>query len=168
MPHVTAELSAAGASGPAGSSRWRQALTVVLLVAALVGVAISGYLAWENSQGKSGVCTVVHGCSTVQQSKYGKILGIPVSVPGLGLYTMLAVSAAMVLTNFRGWSSYATLLAFYGALLGLAFSAFLTYLEAFVIDAWCIYCIVSALLMLLLAIGWTMSLALEVRARRMA
>ena len=147
-------------------SRWRLALTVVLLVAAIAGTAVSGYLAWENAQGKSGVCTVVHGCSTVQQSKYGKVLGIPISIPGLALYVVLVAAAGLLLTNFRGWASYAILIAFFGSLFGLAFSAFLTYLEAFVIDAWCIYCIVSALLMVLLAIGWSAILAAEVRAQR--
>ncbi len=108
----------------------------------------------------------MHGCSTVQQSKYGKILGIPISIPGLALYVVLVAAAAILLTNFRGWAPYAILIAFFGALFGLAFSAFLTYLEAFVIDAWCIYCIVSALLMVLLAIGWSAILASEVKAQR--
>ncbi|MGE0600895.1 MAG: vitamin K epoxide reductase family protein [Dehalococcoidia bacterium] len=149
-------------------NRWWLVLTGVLLLAALAGVAISGYLAWENSQGKSGVCTVVHGCSTVQQSKYGKILGVPVSVPGLGLYLVLAVAAVVTMLDFRGWRAYATLIGFYGALMGLAMSAYLTYLEAFVIDAWCIYCIASALLMVLLAAGWSANLMRELRLRRSA
>ncbi|MGE3074934.1 MAG: vitamin K epoxide reductase family protein [Dehalococcoidia bacterium] len=147
-------------------NRWWFVLTGVLLLAALAGVAISGYLAWENSQGKSGVCTVVHGCSTVQESKYGKILGVPVSVPGLGLYLVLAAAAVVTMLDFRGWRAYATLIGFYGALMGLAMSAYLTYLEAFVIDAWCIYCIGSALLMVVLSLGWTTNLMRELRLRR--
>ncbi len=86
-----------------GLSKWRFALTLALLLLALAGTAIAGYLAWENSQGKTGVCTVVHGCATVQESKYGKVLGIPISVPGLGLYLVLVAAAVVVLVDFRGW-----------------------------------------------------------------
>jgi uncharacterized membrane protein len=163
---VSTRATSAGTVGPVSSPRWRLVLTVALLVLAVAGTAISAYLAWENSQGKTGVCTVVHGCSTVQESKYGKILGIPISMPGLGLYLVLVAAAAVVISNYRGWRPYATLVGFYGAFFGFAFSVYLTYLEAFVIDAWCIYCIVSALLLTALVIGWGANLALEVRERK--
>lgn len=148
-----------------GSGRRWQALGAALLVLALAGVAIAAYLAWENSQGKSGVCTIAHGCSTVQQSRYGKILGVPISVPGLGLYLVLAGAALVWLTNWRQWRPYAVVVGFYGALFGVLFSAYLTFLEAFVIDAWCIYCIVSAVLLSLLFLGWGAALLRELRER---
>lgn len=91
---VSTRATPAGPAVPVSSPRWRLILTVALLVLAIAGTAISAYLAYENSQGKSGVCTIAHGCSTVQQSKYGKILGIPISMPGLGLYVVLAASTA--------------------------------------------------------------------------
>ncbi len=144
----------------------RVALVGTLVALALAGFAIAAYLAWENSRGESGVCTVVHGCSTVQQSKYGKIFGVPVSIPGLGLYTLLVGAGIVWLTDFRGWRQYAILAGAFGAFFGFLFSLFLTYLEAFVIDAWCIYCICSATLLTLLTAGWGTLLALEVRANR--
>ncbi len=153
--------------GGGGATRgYWAALALVLVAVAIVGVGIASYLAWENSRGESGVCTIVHGCSTVQQSKYGKILGIPVSVPGLGLYALLALSGIAWVTNARGVRPYAALVGAVGAAFGFLFSLFLTYLEAFVIDAWCIYCIVSAVLMTVLFAGWSVLLANEVRAQR--
>lgn len=151
---------------PLGRPNWRAFLVGILVAVALAGVGIAGYLAWENARGESGVCTIVHGCSTVQQSKYGKFLGVPVSIPGLGLYVVLALAGITWLANFRGWRPYAVLVGAFGAAFGFLFSLFLTYLEAFVIDAWCIYCIVSALLMTALLVGWGSLLAGEVRANR--
>jgi len=145
---------------------WRSVLTALLAALALAGVAVAGYLAIENSQGQHGVCTITHGCARVQESKYGKILGVPVSVPGLALYVALAAAAVVAMTNFRGWRPYATIAGAYGAFFGVLFSAYLTYLEAFVIDAWCIYCITSALLLTALFAGWAVLLGTEVRARR--
>lgn len=151
---------------PLGRLNWRTWLVGALIVLAVAGVGIAGYLAWENSRGESGVCTIVHGCSTVQQSKYGKFLGVPVSIPGLGLYVVLALAGITWIANFRGWRPYAVLVGAFGAGFGFLFSMFLTYLEAFVIDAWCIYCIVSASLMTALLAGWGAMLIAEVRANR--
>lgn len=146
--------------------RWLLATAALILVIALLGAGVASYLAVENLQGKSGVCTVVHGCSTVQQSSYGKILGIPVSVPGLALYVVLAAAAVGWLADFRGLRSQIAFLAFNGALFGFLFSMYLTYIEGWVLNAWCIYCIVSASLMTLLLLGWASLLAYEVRSRR--
>lgn len=70
-----------------------KAVVSVCLVLAIAGVAIAAYLAIENLQSRSGVCTITHGCQTVQQSRYGKLFGIPISVPGLGLYLLLGAGA---------------------------------------------------------------------------
>lgn len=153
---------------PAGLGRanWRAALVSALLLVAVCGVGIAAYLAWENSRGESGVCTIVHGCSTVQQSKWGKVAGVPVSIPGLGLYVLLAGAALVWLTNFQGLRPYAVLVGAFGSLFGFLLSVFLTYLEAYVIDAWCIYCITSASLLTLLLAGWGVILGGEMRANR--
>jgi len=133
------------------------------LVFALAGVAVAGYLAVQNLQGETGVCTIAHGCATVQKSRYGELLGVPVSVPGLALYLGLTAAAALRLAAPRGAGAIVTPLAFLGAVGGLAFSAYLTAVEAFVLDAWCIYCIASAILISGLFAAW---LALVVLDRR--
>lgn len=146
---------------PASAPRQRGVLwwlIVVALVLSVAGVGIAVYLAAENLQGNAGVCTVVHGCATVQKSRYGKILGIPISVPGLALYLVLAGSALGWLFDFRAQRRLFTVIAFNGALFGVLFSAYLTYLEAFVLDAWCIYCIGSALILSALFIIWVVTL----------
>lgn len=145
---------------------WKTLLVSALLALALCGGAVAAYLAWENSRGESGVCTIVHGCSTVQQSKYGKFAGVPVSIPGLGLYLVLVTAALVWLTNFRGLRPYAVVVGAFGSLFGFLLSLFLTYLEAYVIDAWCIYCIVSASLLTALVAGWGAILLAEMRANR--
>ncbi len=145
------------ANAPASPTRERGLLwwlVVAALVLSVVGVGIAVYLAAENLQGNAGVCTVVHGCATVQKSRYGKILGVPISLPGLALYLVLAGSAAGWLTDFKGQRRLFTMVAFNGALFGVLFSAYLTYLEAFVLDAWCIYCIASALILAALFVTW--------------
>jgi uncharacterized membrane protein len=159
-------LSAAG-KGSDGIRRER-ALILVTLVFAVAGAAIASYLVYENLQNRTGVCTITHGCATVQKSSYGKILGVPVSVPGLALYVTLGAAAVAWLTNLRGLRDTVAVLACYLALFGFLFSGYLTYVEGFVLDAWCIYCIGSASLMTLLFLAWATEVALVVRRRRRA
>jgi uncharacterized membrane protein len=159
------------AAGREGTGRWPgwsavHVLVLLALVLAVVGTGIAAYLAYENVQGQTSVCTVVHGCATVQKSSYGKFLGVPVSVPGLALYVVLAGSAVAWLRDVAGRRDEVSLLAFSGALFGFLFSGYLTYVEAFVLDAWCIYCIASAVLMTLLMLSWFTVLAMAVRERR--
>jgi uncharacterized membrane protein len=144
----------------AGFARKRRTvqLNFILVVVAAtlggLGIAIASYLAFENLQSQSGVCTITHGCATVQQSKYGKLFGIPVSLPGLGLYALLFTAAILWLRNFRAARATLAPIAFFASLFGLTFSGYLTYVEGWVLDAWCIYCIASASLMAAITLTW--------------
>lgn len=155
LPRAVPSAAPVSAPRERGILWWLIAVALVLSVA---GVGIATYNAFENLQGSAGVCTVVHGCETVQKSHYGKILGIPISVPGVALYVVLTASALGWLFDFRGQRRLFTAIAFNAALFGFLFSAYLTYLEAFVINAWCIYCIASALILTALFIIWTVTL----------
>jgi uncharacterized membrane protein len=86
-------------------------------------------------------------CSAVNRGPYSEFLGIPVALMGLVAYVFFLVTI-VAYANKRN----ETLLTLMGtaAIIGLAFSAYLTYLEAFVIFAWCIICIGSAVTMTLL------------------
>ncbi len=128
---------------------------VVAFLVAVAGVIVAAYLAYENARGDTGVCVGVHGCATVQQSKYGKILGIPVSFPGLAAYITLAGLSLAWLLQWPVSRAVSAPLGFLVAFGGALFSGYLTSLEAWVIDAWCIYCITSAILMSKLFLLWT-------------
>ncbi len=138
-------------------------IATVGAVLAIAGVVLSGYLAIENLRGETGVCVGVHGCATVQNSRYGKPFGTPISLPGLALYFALAVLAVAWLRDIAGRRAEIAFTGFLGGFAGLLVSGYLTYIEAFVLDAWCSYCIVSALLMVALFALWTGLLALTLR-----
>ena len=81
-----------------------------------------------------------HGCETVANSKYSHLAGINVAVIGIGGYVLLLAS-----TLVRGDAGRFSGLLF--AAIGFGFSLYLTYLELFVIDAICQWCVGSAVLM---------------------
>jgi uncharacterized membrane protein len=117
------------------------ALRVVLGVLAAAGLLISAYLTWVHFARAAPVCVGGSaGCETVQSSRYAAILGVPVSVVGLGGYAFLLFSAML-----RGEGG--VYLRFLISLVGTLFSAYLTYLEVFVIHALCQWCVASAAVM---------------------
>ena len=114
---------------------------VALLALAVLGVLISAYLTWTHFAGLTPVCTGSgEGCQTVQSSRYASVLGIPVALLGLIAYGGLIFSTAV-------WRETGIYLGFLISLVGTLFSAYLTYLEIFVIGALCQWCLASAAIM---------------------
>ena len=127
----------------------------LLVLLALVGVGIALYLTLYKV-GVIGVLSCSIGsCETVNTSKWSMLFGIPIAAWGLAAYVALLVLAmagssesragsvpiAQLLVALAGWS--------------VLFSAWLTFLELFVIHAICIWCVTSALL-------WVVILAVSV------
>ena len=117
----------------------RGPLGLPLLAAALIGAAIAGYLSITRLIGEPAVCGPSLGCETVAQSPYSQVLGfLPVAFLGFGFSLVLAALAA----TWWWRSDRRALLAAYGLLLlGTLFAAYLTYLELFVIEAICLWCV---------------------------
>lgn len=130
---------------------------MMIAVLALIGLLVSVYLALHNF-GYLGIlqCST-GGCLTVQSSAYAWFppktitdAGIPVSVMGVAAYViLLAIAILGVQPRWMSapWVARALALVSFG---GVLFSGYLTYLEAFVIHAWCQWCVISAILVTLI------------------
>lgn len=103
---------------------------------ALAGVAVSAYLTWVHYQPEALVCTTTGGCETVQQSEYATMAGIPVALLGVIAYAAVLVSTVIDTPAARAVTAAI-------AIAGVGFAAYLILLQAFVIDAWCVWCVVN-------------------------
>ena len=111
---------------------------------ALLGIAIAGYLTWVHYAGLKPVClSGGGGCEKVQSSCYADVAGIPVAV--LGLIGYVGILGSLWLRGEKGLTLGVLL-----TLIGLGFSAYLTYRELFTIDAICQWCVASAVVMTIL------------------
>jgi vitamin-K-epoxide reductase (warfarin-sensitive) len=108
---------------------------------ALAGVGVSS-LALHNhyAKSKSSYCDFGESfnCDVVNRSQYSVIVGIPVALIGIMGYAALLALATLYR---RKAETPAMLLA--AAVPGLAFALYLTYVEGFVLSAWCILCLSS-------------------------
>jgi uncharacterized membrane protein len=118
-------------------------LRIAAALLAIAGIGVATYIAIAESGGGAPKCLAGgHGCQTVADSRYAHLAGINVAVIGIVGYALLLVAALLPgdAGRFGG---------FLGALVGFGFSLYLTYLELFVIDAVCQWCVTSAVLMAL-------------------
>jgi uncharacterized membrane protein len=115
-------------------------------VIALVGIAVAVYITIADSGGGHPLCVAGgSGCETVADSSYSHLFGVNVAVFGIFGYVVL-FGAALAPGDAGRFAGLLT------ALVGFGFSAYLTYLELFVIDAICQWCVASAVLMTMMLI----------------
>ena len=113
---------------------------IALAVVATAGLVLASYLTYVHYRPDALVCTGSGGCETVQESDYATVVGVPVALLGLVLYAAVLVLLAIDTPPAR--VATATL-----ALAALGFSLYLVALQAFVIDAWCVWCLVNDLVL---------------------
>src|SRR3954462_5133549 len=118
-------------------------LRIIAVVLALAGIAVATYIVIADSGGGAPKCLAGgSGCETVADSHYSHLAGINVAVFGIFGYVLL-FACALIPGDTGRFGGFLT------ALIGFGFSAYLTYLELFVIDAICQWCVGSAVLMAL-------------------
>ncbi|MBT8398776.1 MAG: vitamin K epoxide reductase family protein [Gemmatimonadetes bacterium] len=122
---------------------------MVLAILALSGLMVSLYmLAYAFGWVGQLICGVGN-CEAVQSSPYSRMGPFPVAAFGVvGYLVLMTLSLAGLQPASRGSRLIPSAL-LGGGIIGVGFSAYLTYLEAFVIHAWCQWCVISAILMVL-------------------
>jgi uncharacterized membrane protein/thiol-disulfide isomerase/thioredoxin len=134
-------------------------------VLVLCGVAVASYLSFIEVTGSTAVCGPVGDCNTVQQSPYATLFGfLPVGVLGLAGYGFMGGAWALGRRGPTGQRRTATLTLWVAALVGTAFSAYLTFLEPFVIGASCAWCLTSAALTAVILMAATVNVAAQAGA----
>ena len=117
----------------------------LLLALSLLGLFDSLYLLWVYTSPSRPIVCLGSGCDAVRASSYAHLFGLPLPVFGVASYTILAmlIFAEPLVSSRLGRAIQYALAGISCA--GFLFSIYLTSLEAFVIHAWCPWCVVSAL-----------------------
>ena len=116
-------------------------------VVSLIGLGDAIYLTVEHVAGRSVKCTIVSGCSEVLSSQYASMGGIPLALIGAAAYFTAFSLATLAAFGYKTAGRLFTLVV---ALMFIT-SIWLVYLQAFVIKAFCQFCLLSALVTLVLA-----------------
>jgi uncharacterized membrane protein len=117
------------------------ALSLAAIVLALAGFGVATYLTVVHYAQQPIACSGIGDCEYVNSTKYAKVAGAPVALLGAVSY---ATMAALIAASWLRRDALLLFVAWTLAAASFAFSLYLTYVELWVIDAICVYCVVSA------------------------
>jgi uncharacterized membrane protein len=124
----------------AAQSKRRNLIYILIALFSLCGLADAIYLTIEHITGQSVRCTIIAGCSEVLSSPYAVVAGYPLASIGALAYFSVFSLAILALFGYRIAGQLLPLLAIAMCLVSL----WLIYLQAFVIRAFCQFCLISA------------------------
>ncbi|HEV2965166.1 MAG TPA: vitamin K epoxide reductase family protein [Candidatus Angelobacter sp.] len=116
----------------------------IVALVALLGLLAATAALREHYRTEASPCSINEkwDCGIVNHSLYAIQGPVPVADIGIAGYFLLGVLALM-----RAWRT-----AFIAAVIGLAYSLYLTYIEAAKLQVWCIYCVISLSMISLITI----------------
>ena len=126
----------------------KSAIYAAAALLSLLGLTDAIYLTVEHVTGQSVRCTIVAGCSEVLSSSYAVVAGIPLAMIGAAAYFTVFSLATLAAFGYRVAGTLLTALIVAMFLVSL----WLIYLQAFVIRAFCQFCLLSAAVTFLLLV----------------
>lgn len=130
----------------------KRAGVILIVLLAFFGISDSAYLAQNETSNTPLICNVenLSDCNIVAASQYSRLFGVPLAEFGIVFYSILFILAVLELFLFNRLLRRILQVV---SLVGIVFSLYFTFLEIFVINAFCIYCLVSAFIALLIFIS---------------
>lgn len=122
-------------------------LICLLIILSIVGVFDASYLTAKHYLSQSIYCPVGQTCEIVLTSQYATLYGIPIALFGAIFYL---TELMLALLYFETRKKIFLKIFFALSSFSLLASAYLVYLQLFVINAICFYCMVSAINILIL------------------
>ncbi len=118
-----------------------------LIVLSFLGILNAGYLTWKHQKKEKLVCPVGDSCDKVVESKWSNLLGIRNEVLGVMYYTFIFLLGIINLFLTIPYFQYSLIIF---SLVALLFSTALIYIQRYIIKIYCFYCLLSALITLLI------------------
>jgi len=124
-----------------------------LIPLGILGLLVSLYIVYKKSKKEHLVCVIGKKCDVVLSSKYNKTFNIPNEILGILYYSFVILLAILVILGIQSFGPLTLLLILLIAGIGsFVFSAYLIYIQAAVLKAWCDYCVTSAIISTLIVI----------------
>ncbi|HXF44411.1 MAG TPA: vitamin K epoxide reductase family protein [Candidatus Paceibacterota bacterium] len=126
--------------------------TIFFYVFGTIGVLDTLYLIYHKVRGTDVACPFFpkEWCRAVQYSPQSKTFGIPNSVAGFGMYVAILILTRLYTAGTAPFWPIQVIVT-----IGFLFSLYFTYVQAFVLKAFCTWCVVSALnFLVMFTVAW--------------
>jgi uncharacterized membrane protein len=135
----------------------RRIIQFIASAVGVIGLADAIYLTVHHYTATAVPCGLTGGCETVLTSAYAEIFGLPLGVYGAAAYfTAFALAFLAAYGNDLAWKLFGVL-----ATTMVLFSAWLIFVQAYYINAWCQFCLLSALTSTTLFVLYIVSLVMR-------
>ena len=135
----------------------RRIIQFIASAVGVIGLADAIYLTVHHYTATAVPCGLTGGCETVLTSAYAEIFGLPLGVYGAAAYfTAFALAFLAAYGNDLAWKLFGG-----PATSMVLFSAWLIFVQAYYINAWCQFCLLSALTSTTLFILYIVSLVMR-------
>jgi uncharacterized membrane protein len=125
--------------------KWSYRISIAL---SILGLLVSIYMTIYNLSANDALCLGSGGCTTVNDSRYSRVYGIPVGAVGIvGYFAILLVLWLEGREPF--FRTNGPMLIFGMALTGFLFTVYLIYVEFAILEALCPFCLVSQVSMVI-------------------
>lgn len=125
------------------------AFITTFIVLCISGIVNSSYLVYKHYKKKPLMCPLNHNCSIVTESKWSKMFFIRNEILGLIFYIAMFLSI-LILMLYPSLSSILKIIILLATGFSLLFSIFLVLIQKYVIKDYCFYCLISAVITLLI------------------
>lgn len=116
---------------------------LLIIILSVIGIVNTSYLSYHSIKKTPVKCIFFppEWCEKVQHSKFSRTLGFPNSMAGLGMYSALLILSILFAVGFLvvAWPIIAIIW------IGFIFSMYFTFIQAFVLRAFCTWCVLSAI-----------------------
>ena len=135
-------------------SRSRPWTAILAAIVSLAGVADAAYLTIHHYTAEPVPCSIIEGCEQVLTSPYATIGDVPLAIFGLLAYfTAFSLALLTIFGNRMMWRLFGA-----QVIIMAGFSAWLIYVQAALVGAFCQFCLLSALITTTLLIIFVVSL----------
>jgi vitamin-K-epoxide reductase (warfarin-sensitive) len=131
-------------------SKNNSSLFTTIAILAVAGIIISSVsLQRHYAKSASRFCDIGEkfNCDIVNRSEYSTLMGVPVAGVGVAGYALLLVLA----TAYRSRAE-TPLRLFLASSAGLVFALYLTYVEGYILDTWCLLCLSSLVMIVMITL----------------
>jgi len=113
----------------------------IIYIFSVVGILDTSYLIYHKIKGTDVACLFFPNawCRKVQYSKQSKTFGIPNSYLGFLMYWVILISTYLAAQGRLNFDWVKAIITF-----GFLFSMYFTFVQAFILRAFCTWCVVSA------------------------
>lgn len=126
-------------------------LRLLLVIIPFLGIMDAAFITYEKLNNRVPPCTPGFACASVLESPYASIGPVPLSLVGFFFYSLVCLFAVLSFLDvdhlrFGKEKLHTHDLMLPLAIFGAGFSAYLVIIMGIILKAWCVYCLISALL----------------------